>query len=314
MKQKKIYWRIGQEITPETFIQADNYVAGQHSLIRRLIAQKSYGLLPPVEASPDDDSPAVSRTTTLTSSLTVKADLNNGEIRIGHLECIGTTDAGYLIDFENIFLDSLPKKQLPVPTANAAAYYLVLRINPFEQTLIEPVEDEEAPQAHSFYELAIKELEHIGADELALLKINNRTHSPEIDATYIPPCMSVNACANIVETCRLFRNLFAEIRKHIEQKRDRFDPVVYPLAMLGYELDEFPSTEPPIALVRLIRKIILTCRFFIPEVGKINLPDSSATYNHNDVSIIFNSLLSSLQTIIKIVGQDVEEEDFTPKI
>ncbi|MDR0795085.1 MAG: hypothetical protein LBE79_03400, partial [Tannerella sp.] len=70
-KINKIFWRIGQEITPETFIQADNYICSQHNLIRRLIANNNYGLLPQIE--PD------------TPSLTVKINLNNRDIYVENL-------------------------------------------------------------------------------------------------------------------------------------------------------------------------------------------------------------------------------------
>ena len=331
MKQKynKICWRIGQEITPDTFIQADNYISSQHNLIRRLIAGKYYGLLPP----PGE---------TGAPSLTVRANVNNRDFYLENLSCFGTTEMGYLISFENYPIGvasssslgvasryaaspdppgvasryaPLPAK-LSIPDSAASAFYVVLRINPYQQVLIEPVDNDEAPEAHAEYQLAIRELNQIAADELAIVKIDNSHYSPAIDNDYIPPCMSVNACSNLLEVFESFQTLFTEIQSIIEHKKDQFGKMMYPLILLHHELEGFSSGEPPIALVRLIKKFMATYRFFIPEVRKIAHPDALGEYCHDDVAIIFKSLLSSLHEVKMMVGkvEIVEEEDFTPKI
>ena len=305
MKQKfnKICWRIGQEITPDTFIQADNYICSQQNLIRRLIAGKYYGLLPP----PGE---------TGAPSLTVKANLNNRDLHMEQLACYGTTEAGYLVSFDSNLMDSLPKKRLSIPDSNADAFYVVLRVNPYEQVLIEPVDNDEAPEAHSAYELAIRELRQISADELAIVKIDNINRSPAIDNGYIPPCMSVNACSNLCEVFETVKILITEIRSIIEHKKEQFGKLMYPLTLLSHELDEFSPDEPPVALIRLIKKFMVTCQFFIPDVRKIVQSNSIVEYCHDDVAIIFRSLLSCLHEVKLMVGkvEIVDEEDFTPKI
>jgi len=297
-KRKKIFWRIGQEITPDTFIQADNYLCSQHNLIRRLIADNSYGLLPQTETAPPQ--------------FTVKTNLNNRDVSIEQLVCSGTTAAGYFVEMENAMLASLPRKYLSIPDFGGKACYLVLRINPFEQVLIEPVRDEEAPQAHAVYELNIRELNRIGEDELAILKIDNSNNMPVINPNYIPPCMSVNACSKLLETFSQLKQFLIEIMSHIEHKGLLVGTTIYPLRMLYDDFDDFSLSNTPIALIRLIKKIIRTCRTFIPDLRTLDLPDLLHGYNHNDVSITFQSLLSYLQKMVKIVGQG--EEDFTPRI
>jgi len=301
MEQKvyKIFWRIGQEITPETFIQADNYICSQHNLIRRLIASDNYGLLPQTEAD--------------TPSLSIQTNVNNKDIYIEKFVCSGTTRAGYLIEMENHMMASLPKKYLSIPDSDAKSLYLVLRVNPFEQVLIEPVKSEAAPAAHSIYELNIRELGQIGENELAIIKIDNSNNAPVIDHDYIPPCMSVNACSKLLEIYKLLKQLLSEILSHIEHKGYMIGTAIYPLSMLHDEFDNFSLLSPPIALIQLMKKIVRTYQVFIPDIKTINLPDFLREYNHNDVSITFKSLLSCLQNIAKIIGQG-KEEDFTPKI
>jgi hypothetical protein len=173
------------------------------------------------------------------------------------------------------------------------------------------VDNEEAPEAHSASGLAIRELSQISADELAILKINNHA---VIDNDYIPPCMSINACSALLEVFGSVKTLFAEIRSIIMQKRDQFGKLIYPITLLHYELDEFSLYDSPGALVRLIKKFIMTYQFFIPDIRKIMRVETLEAYCHNDVAIIFKSLLSCLQTIKQRVGTVEIDEDFTPKI
>jgi len=301
-KRNKIFWRTGQEITPDTFILADNYICSQHNLIRRLIAGMSYGLLPDAEAG---DSAA--------KSFVVNAKLNRRDIHIEKLVCSGTTGAGYLIEIDNRLWDLLPQKHLSIPEAEAKALYVVLRVNPFAQVLIEPVINEEAPTAHAAIELKVRELNRIGEDELAIIKINNCNYEPEINREYIPPCMSVNACSNLMEAYGQLKKLLSEIMKHIEKKDELFGATLYPLTMLHVDLYEFQLSSPPIELIRLVKKIMQTCRFFVPDVKTVNMPDFLRTYNHNDMSITFKALMSYLQAVIRVVSEGIEE-DFTPKI
>jgi hypothetical protein len=244
--------------------------------------------------------------------LTIQANLNNRDLSIETFVCNGTTAAGYLIEMENQMMTSLPQKNLSIPDSGAKACYVVLQCNPYEQVLIEPVIDEEAPAAHSVYKLIIRELEQIGEDELAILKIDNNAHTPVIDRNYIPPCMSVNGCSKLMETYGLLKQLLTEIMSYIEIKGYLVGTNSYPLSMLYDEFEAFPLSDPPIALIRLMKKIIRTYHFFIPDIRTVELPDLLREYNHNDASLTFKSLLSYLQRVSQIVGQG--EEDFTPRI
>ena len=307
-KRNKIFWRTGQEITPDTFILADNYICSQHNLIRRLIAGKSYGVLPETEGTESSSGGEKGG-----SSFAVKSKLNKRDIYIDKVVCCGTTNAGYLIEIDDRLWDSFPQKHLSIPDSEAKALYVVVRVNPFEQVLIEPVVNEEAPTAHAVFELNVRELNRIGEDELAIIKINNCSYEPEINTEYIPPCMSVNACSNLLDIYGQLKKLLSEMIKHIEKKDELFGSTLYPLTMLHVELYEFSLSSPPIELIRLMKKIMQTSRFFVPDVKTVDMPDFLRTYNHNDMSITFKALLSYLQAVIRVVSEGIEE-DFTPRI
>jgi predicted component of type VI protein secretion system len=167
--------------------------------------------------------------------------------------------------------------------------------------------------AHAAYEFAIKELDQIKEDELAILKIDTGNYSPVIDQAYIPPCMSVDACSKLLETYGMLKQLVTEILSHIEHKGELFGASLYPLHMLRNELDDFPLSSQPDALIRFMKRIIQTFRFFIPNIRTVDMPDLLRTYNHNDMSLTFKSLLSYLHHVSRIVSQGIEE-DFTPRI
>jgi hypothetical protein len=128
--------------------------------------------------------------------------------------------------------------------------------------------------------------------------------------------MAVNACTELLKVHEAAKKLFTEIRSILEHKRDQFGKLMYPLTLLHNELDEFSLDEPPISFIKLIKKFMVTYQFYIPDIRKIVRADSLATYCHNDVAIIFKSLLSCLDEIKLMVGkvEVVIEEDFTPII
>jgi hypothetical protein len=305
-KRNKIFWRIGLEITPETFIQADNYICSQHNLIRRLIADGSYGIIG--EVGEKGEAGEMGNT-----SFSVKTTLNNNDLYIEKLICSGTTGAGYLIDIDSELWASIPQKSLTLPDSGTKALYVVLQINPFEQVLVEPVIYEEAPAAFSAFELNVRELEQIGENELAILKINTGNYTAEIAQDFIPPCMSVNACSKLFESFGQLKKLLSEIMSHIEKRDELNSAALYPLKMLYEELNDFSPSNPPIVLIRLVKKIMQTYRFFVSDIRTVSLPDFLRSYNHNDISLTFKAMQSYLQEIIRVVSEGVEE-DFTPKI
>ena len=294
---------IGQEITPETFIQSDNYMCSQHNLIRRLIADNSYGLVP------CGDKAEVEGTL-----FAIKPNIDNKDLYVERLVCIATTAAGYLIDIDSQLWNTIYQKHLSIPDSAAKNLYLVLRVNPFEQVLIEPVMNEEAPMAHPAFSLQVRELDRIGDDEMAILKIDNTGYTAKIDPDYIPPSMSMNACPKLLETYGLIKQLLSEVQFHTKNKGELSGATRYQLSMLYDDLQDFAMSNKPIDLIRLVRKIIRTYQFFVSNIRSIDFPDLLRSYNHNDMSITFKLLLSFLQNVIRIVSQGVEEEDFTPKI
>ena len=300
---KKIFWRAGQEITPETFIQADNYICAQHNLIRKIINRRYYGLLP----VNDETIPAFS----------VKADVRASEIYIEKLICYGITREGYLIEFNDDQLSSAMKDRLLIPNSIYDAGYVVIRINPFEQTLIEPVENEETPFSRPVYEFDIKELSHIKENELPILKIEVHNRRLQIDRNYIPPCMSILAHEKLLEYYRTAKQLATDIQTSLTLKKAQFRELIFPASGLFFDLDQFSLNEPPYFLIQLLKKIVKTFGFFLADIHPIDESILEMPYNHDDIAETLRTLTACLEEIRLIIGKKEErviEEDFTPKI
>ena len=302
MKQgtKKIFWRVGQEITPETFIQADNYINYQHNLIRSLIHHQCYGLLP---AGNDAATP----------SLTVKAHPEGATVYIENIRCLGITKEGYLIDY-----DDNNKQQNSVSIAGLPPdfYYVVIRIKPFEQQLIEPVENEETPFSQPACRFDVKKLAQITSDELSILKVNCKKEYPEIEKNYIPPCMSILSCKILLDYYKNCIPVVQDIKSFLYAKKQQYHSAIYPVSMLLYELENLPLSESPYALVQLLKRLLKSFTLLVCDTP-LKIEKTLATpYNHDDVEEILQSLMLCLQEIREFVASEKvdEEEDFTPRI
>ena len=300
----KIFWRTGLEITPETFIQVDNYVCAQQNLIRKLVNLQYYGLLPEMEAG----APA----------LTVNANLHGSEIMIERLFCNGVTKEGHLIQFSNEQLPAMKNQRLMTRSNTSGCCYVVLRIKSFEQTLIEPVENLETPLALPVYELDVKELTQIAGNELPILKIDTSQYSPKIDPNYIPPCMAVRSCEILLEQYRKLKQMVTDIIAVVSGKKSQYQQLLYPVTILLFELEHFSLNNPPYYFIQLLKKTVKTIDFFVKH-SEWNLTNViKMPYIHDDIAIILQSLAKCFQDIQLFIGKATvvkeKEEDFTPRI
>ena len=300
MKYNKLFWRTGQEITPETFIQSDNYICAQHNLIRQLIHRQYYGLLPVNDADTD--------------MFSVNATLNGSEISIDQLCCNGITKEGYLISFDNDQLPSIAK-QMPLSISKTPGiYFVVLRIAPFEQTLVEPVINEDVPLALPVYGLDIKESTNIEGNELPILKIDNSEANPAIDRNYIPPCMAVCSYQPLVDQFEELKETLNTILSMILKKKDQFQSLIYPVSFLLFDLEQFSKNASPGDLIQLLKKTVKTFEFFIKNASLNYAKAVNAPYCRDDIAPALQSLIKCFQDVQRFIGEVKQEKEFMPRI
>jgi hypothetical protein len=299
----KIFWKAGQEITPETFIQADNYICAQQNLIRKFLNRQYYGLLPAGESG--------------APSFSVNANLQGPDIRIEQLNCHAITKEGYLIDFDNELLSNMQQDRLSFAACPQGIYYVVLRVFPFEHTLLEPVENEETPCALPVFEFDLKTLKHISGNEMPVLKIDySRQAQPAIDRNYIPPCMSLNAYEQLMDNFLSLKQSAYAIQSLLLKEKEQYGELAYPISMLLFDLEQFSLSDSPYYLIHQLKKFILTIGYFIKQLQKKTEEVVNILYHHNDISGILQSIDKCFWDIQLFLGENVveEEEDFTPKI
>ena len=296
----KIFWRAGQEITPETFIQADRYICAQQNLIRKFLNRQYYGLLPVNEAG--------------ATSFSVNASLQGAAVRIEQLCCHAITKEGYLIAFDNELLHGVQQDRLSLAACPQGIYYVVLRVFPFEHKLLEPVENEETPYALPVFEFDLKPLTHIAGNELPILKIDCSRQQPAIDRNFIPPCMSVSAHQQLMETYLNMRQSAAMVKTMLIKKKEQYAELFYPVSMMLFDLEQFSVYDPPYNLILQLKKFLKTIGYFIQQLQRELDQVVNSLYRHDDISGLLQAIDKCFRDIQQFLGETVVEEDFTPQI
>ena len=301
---RKIFWKAGQEITPETFIQADHYICAQQNLIRKFLNRQYYGLLPVGESG--------------APSFAVNANIQGGAVCIEQLYCRAITKEGYLIAFDRELLPAVQQGKLSLAASQQGIYYVVIRVFPFERLLLGPVENEETPYALPVFEFDLKTLAQIAGNELPILKIDfSRQGQPTIDPRYIPPCMSANAHEQLTGYFLNLKQAVFAIKSMLIAKKEQYAELVYPVTMLLFDLEQFSPSDPPYYLIQLFKKIIKTIGYFVRQHQKELDEAINTLYHHNDISCLLQSIDKCFVDIQQFLGEKVVEEveeDFTPKI
>ena len=293
----KIFWKVGQEITPETFIQADHSFCAEQNLIRKFLNRQWYGLLPMGE----EDAP----------TFAVNASVQGEAVHIEQLCCRAITKEGYLISFDHTHLPTMQQNSLSLAALQQGIYYVVLRVLPFERALLEPVENEATPYALPVFEFDLKLSPNITGNELPILKIDGSSKS--IDPHYIPPCMSISASQKLIENFLNLRHTAATVKSMFDKDEEQYAEAIYPLTMLLFDLEQLPECELPYNLIQVLKKILKTVGFFVPQLQKGLKEAVNTPYYHNDISPLLQSIDKSFRDIQQFLG-NVVKEDFTPKI
>jgi hypothetical protein len=216
--------------------------------------------------------------------------------------------------FDDELLPAVPQDKLSLAACPQGIYYVVLRVFPFEHTLLEPVENEDTPYALPVFEFDLKPLTHIAGNELPVLKIDCTQQQPAIDRNYIPPCMSVNASKQLMENFLNMRQSVAAIRTMLVRKNEQYAELVYPVTMLLFDLEQFSVYDPPFYMVQLFKKILKTVGYFIKQLQRELEETVNTLYRHDDTAGLLQAIDKCFRDIQQFLGETVVEEDFTPKI
>jgi hypothetical protein len=286
---KKIDWKQGMIITPETFIESDNYQEFHDEINRKLIIQKSYGLLP-------------------NSKFFIEANIVDSKLEIKRIYCEAITKNGGLI-----FID----KNYSIPLTNLASgeFYVAAKMK--ESSRFEVNEIPYIQSEYDFELIQIKSGTECLDDQLfPIMKISTLSGSQEI-LDYIPPCISISSCGILIDLQDAIKKISNEIIVLIGKKN--YEPyLLYNLTMLFLELNNYSKNETPYILVLQLKKIIKTILLCNPDIDDSAETFIQRSYDHNDIKKKLDQAFLFLQKYKEVLcfvemappkEPDKEEED-----
>jgi len=278
-KKVRIDWKTGMDITPEVFINSDNYHISERSLLGRFLAFRSYGILPELPFH-------------------IEKNIENNCLHINNLECLAITGDGYIINIQNY------KKELKL-NEMGTAFYVVLTVNPYLPPNTNELSD------YVEYGLVLKEIDKTIENGIPVLKIIKNNQGWEIDETYIPPAISLNAVTRLKEKFAEINNIIHELTAKIPEE----DALYWQCVMLNIELNNYTLQEEPKEFLLLMKKFCRIFQEYLKTVKNIeSLPSiqrfMNELYNNLEIGKLLQWCLDSLEDIKqKIEEQPVEEPE-----
>ena len=273
-KQHRINWRKGMEITPEIFIQSDNYHIAARKLLERLAASRLYGIFP-------------------NSNFMIDYELHNNHIEIKISNCIALLRDGSVINIQD---KTSFKSELPLD--ETSEYYGILSVIPDNKQFI----DENALHIVSQYELSFKKTNETIETGIPVLKIFKKQEEWEADTNYIPPVMALNSVSSLMNKYLDIKNVIHKIIDYY----DKNDVNYLYLMLLQIELNHFSDKESPEALMLLMQKFCLIFQEYLKTVKEIDTLQNmkkfrDIAYHHHEIAKILDTGYEYLIEIVKIL-------------
>jgi len=281
-KYNKIHWAKGLDITPEIFIDSDNYHIEERNLLGCFFASRLYGI------SPDRK-----------FHIRKRIDIHTFTLFIDDLECLAITPNGCVI---NIQSGTPFNKKVNLKEATGEELYVILTVHPHA---IVPV-DEKGLYAEQKYDFVLNSMEETIGDGIPVLKIyyDNDNQCWEIDDSYIPPSIALNSVDTLMEQYHEIKNKLDSIIEKLPED----NLTCMQALLLQWEFDNYCLQGPPQELTLLLKKICWVLKLYIKSIKKTDkLHDTirfiGEEYNHNDSAMLLHWGYKSLKEIDRIIDE-----------
>jgi predicted component of type VI protein secretion system len=274
-KQHRINWKKGMEITPEIFIESDNYHIAERQLLGELIASHKYGIFP-------------------NSNCIIDYELQDHYISVKISNCTALVSAGDIIHIPDkiSFNPSLPIEEL-------SECYAVLSLRPDDK---KHAAEPDALHIVSQYEIAFKKTNEPIKNGIPVLKIYKKQSEWNVEPNYIPPTIALNSLPSLM-------NKYAEIKDIIHKiigYYDKNDSHYALLMLLQLELNHLSSKESPETLILLMKKLTWIFQEYLKTIKKIeplqiinNFIHTS--YNHYEIKNLLDSGYEGLKEAVALL-------------
>lgn len=194
-KFNRINWQGGMKVSPEHFIQTENYHIEQMGDLRRqVVGRFGFGLLPIAEVG-------------LQAGIQIQEHVTNQvEVKLNH--CNAITASGERISYQ-VGADNIPlsKRFSPQTEENSNGkstghWQVILGFDPYERTPIGELDPAENPPRHPHCEGTLKlhivssaetDLSRYASHFITIGKIRKEGQRYVVDNNYIPPCCTMSA-------------------------------------------------------------------------------------------------------------------------
>jgi len=279
-KHKRIYWKIGLDLTPEIFIEADNYHISQRSILTQSYAFRTYGILPD-------------------TNFKISYRLNHDSIFIDELYCMAITRNGHLIDVQNdVSFKGVSLSEL----SDDEPFYMVLNVDSFHPKS----SGKEELYAKASYSIETIDLKQNIVSGIPILKVgyNRKKRCKEVDNNYVVPHISLSTSNVLIEKYHTIKDVLSIINKKLPTNELTF----YLMELLEVELNNYCLQEFPAELILLLKKICTILKSYLKRQNKEEFDEMkiflNEIYNHNE---ILDIILKGIDCL-KIINQKIDEK------
>lgn len=256
----RIDWRSGMEITPQTFIDMENNISENRLLVRKMIAAKSFGIIPRTKFS-------------------ISYELNGASLIIKQILCDVLLPTGQVA-----VVETKAPFTLDIPDKETTELYLTLEVGDHLVTF----EKDGVPHVVNEYKFDFKTLSDIRTQQ-PLLKLIRNNETWTAYESYVPPVMTVRTSVPLLEKLDALKQSVDKIVKH-ENAEFMEDPVL--VMLLIDQLVSFSADDSSRDLVVLCKRIATALSYSVMK-HKVELPAP----NLMDVELYLNAFQQFLEDI-----------------
>ena len=248
------------EITPQTFIDMENNISENRLLVRKMIAAKSFGIIPRTKFS-------------------ISYELNGASLIIKQILCDVLLPTGQVA-----VVETKAPFTLDIPDKETTELYLTLEVGDHLVTF----EKDGVPHVVNEYKFDFKTLSDIRTQQ-PLLKLIRNNETWTAYESYVPPVMTVRTSVPLLEKLDALKQSVDKIVKH-ENAEFMEDPVL--VMLLIEQLVSFSADDSSRDLVVLCKRIATALSYSVMK-HKVELPAP----NLMDVELYLNAFQQFLEDI-----------------
>ena len=263
------------EITPQTFIDMENNISENRLLVRKMIAAKSFGIIPRTKFS-------------------ISHEVLGGSLILKQITCDVLLPAGQVA-----VVETKTPITLAIPDKETNELYLALEVGDHLVTF----EREGVPHVVNEYKFDFKALPDVRTQQ-PLLKLIRNNESWAVSDSYVPPVMTVRTSVPLLEKLEALKTTADKIVNH-ENAEFMEDPVLVMLLidqLVGFSVDDSSRD-----LVLLCKRIATALSYAVMK-HKVELP----VPNIMDVELYLNAFQQFLEDIA-VAMNDLQPKVVVPK-